>query len=94
MLHKYDFDSLACVIGGAFVWFGAYLSSVFPINLSVEAIVAAEQQSILEVHFQITETLYITPADIMQVFGAVVGFVGVCNMVYKRAMKWYNAKSK
>lgn len=94
MLHKYDFDSLACVIGGTFVWFGAYLSSVFPVNFSVEAVVEAEQQSILELHFQITETLYITPADCLQLFGGCVGVWGVCSMIYKRALKWYNSKSK
>jgi hypothetical protein len=93
-MYRDSIDSILCAVGGGFIWLGAYLDAVTPYRLSVEALVKAEQQSILEVHFQLTETLYITPADCLQLFGGLVGVWGVGSMIYKRILKWYNSKSK
>jgi len=93
-MYRDSIDSILCVVGGGFIGLGAYLDAVLPHRISVEALIKAEQQSILEVHFQLTETLYITPADCLQLFGGCVGVWGVCSMIYKRALKWYNSKSK
>ena len=93
-MYRDSIDSILCVMGGGFIGLGAYLDAYTPYRFSVEALIEAEQQSILEVHFQINEALYITPADYLQLFGGMVGAYGVLSLIYKRLKQCYTRRFK
>jgi len=92
MFSRVDVDSAMCLIGGCLVGLGRYFDTVLPSQLSVEAVIDAERKSILAVEFSITETLFVTPADIMQIIGVVGIVIGFCNLVCKKLRTWYNSR--
>ena len=81
---RFDYDSFCCIVGGALVGAGRYVDTLLPEGVTQETIAQAESQSILEIKIRLTELYYVTPADCLTVLGSIIGFIGVCNMIYKK----------
>jgi len=90
-------DSLCAMFGGAFAYFGnsIYASLSHRLDSSaIKTVLEAEQQSILEIHIQLTDALYVTPGDCLQIIGAIVGLTGFISMIVRKAKAWHKLRNK
>ena len=90
-------DSLCAMFGGAFAYFGnsIYASLSHRLDSSaIKTVLEAEQQSILEIHIQLTDALYVTPGDCLQIIGAIVGLTGFISMIVRKVKAWRKLRNK
>lgn len=97
MFNRLDFDAFLCLIGWAVISATDHIRALADIGISTQSIAVAKSHSILVTKFHISDTLFITPNDCIQILGAIVGIIGVCNFLaklMKKAKVWYTNRQK